>query len=105
VSFPGNVYDTTLASMREHLRAVDLVIASIAAGDHDRAALAAAQGYCGNSSSIWVIATIFADGHSSLSDIADVSEVLIRPKTTFAPFYCYVCLYRPNTLLSYLIFS
>ena len=27
VSFPGNVYDAMLASMREHLRAVDLVIA------------------------------------------------------------------------------
>jgi len=44
VSFPGNVYDATLASMREHLRAIDLVIASIAAGDYDRAALAAEQG-------------------------------------------------------------
>ena len=44
VSFPDNVYDATLASMREHLRAVDLVIASIAAGDYDRAALAAEQG-------------------------------------------------------------
>ena len=44
VSFPGNVYDAMLASMREHLRAVDLVIASIAAGDYDRAALAAEQG-------------------------------------------------------------
>jgi hypothetical protein len=29
---------------------------------------------CGNSSSTGVIATIFADGHASLSDIADVSE-------------------------------
>ena len=29
---------------------------------------------CGNPSSTWVIATIFADGHASLSDIADVSE-------------------------------
>ena len=44
VSFPGDVYDATLASMREHLRAIDLVIASIAAGDYDRAALAAEQG-------------------------------------------------------------
>ena len=44
MSFPGNVYDATLASMREHLRAIDLVIASIAAGDYDRAALAAEQG-------------------------------------------------------------
>jgi hypothetical protein len=29
---------------------------------------------CGNSSSTGVIATIFADGHASLSDIANVSE-------------------------------
>jgi hypothetical protein len=34
---------------------------------------------CGNSSSTGVIATIFADGHASLSDIADVSEYRQSP--------------------------
>ena len=44
VVFPAKTYDETLASMREHLRAVDLVIASVANGDYEKAATAAEQG-------------------------------------------------------------
>ena len=44
VVFPAKKYDETLASMREHLRAVDLVIASVANGDYEKAATAAEKG-------------------------------------------------------------
>ena len=44
VVFPAKTYDETLASMREHLRAVDLVIASVANGDYEKAATAAEKG-------------------------------------------------------------
>jgi hypothetical protein len=44
VVFPAKTYDETLASMREHLRAVDLVIASVADGDYEKAATAAEKG-------------------------------------------------------------
>ena len=44
VVFPAKTFDETLASMREHLRAVDLVIASVADGDYEKAATAAEKG-------------------------------------------------------------
>lgn len=40
VIFQAKTYDETLASMREHLRAVDLVIASVVDGDYEKAATA-----------------------------------------------------------------